>query len=280
MSDNIQTTRAQFFRQLHQAGNPFILANVWDVGTAKLLAASGAVALATTSSGHSHTLGRADMGNVSREESIAHAATIVAAAPVPVSADCENGYGHSPQDTAETVRQAITAGLAGCAIEDTMLPDDKPYSIKDAAARIQSAVVAARETADEFIITARADGMMLGHYGLDEAISRLRAFEEVGADVLYAPMPPDMKSLARICDSVSAPVNALVSGQFCQYSITDFARVGVARLSLGGTLARVTHAAVVNAARAMFVDGDFSPLTKAADGEQIESMLAHPFDKS
>ena len=273
MSDDIQTVRAQFFRQLHQSGNPFILANVWDVGTAKIVAASGAVALATTSSGHSHTLGRADMGNISREESIAHAATIAAATSVPVSADCENGYGHSPEDTAETVRQAISAGLAGCAIEDTMLPSDRPYSAKDATSRIQSAVIAARETADEFIITARADGMMLGHYDIDEAISRLRAFEAVGADVLYAPLPPDMESLARICDSVSAPVNALVSGKFCSYTVSDFASIGVARLSLGGTLARATHSVVLEASRAMFVDGDFSSLSGVASGEQIESLL-------
>ena len=213
------------------------------------------------------------MGNISREESIAHAAAIVSATSIPVSADCENGYGHSPEATAETVRQAISAGLAGCALEDTKLPSHKPYSLQEATSRIQSAVAAARETADEFIITARADGMMLGHYDLNEAITRLRSFESVGADVLYAPSPPDMESLSRICDSVSSPVNALVSGKFCSYTVSDFARIGVARLSLGGTLARATHSLVLETSRAMFEDGDFSSLSGVSSGEQIESLL-------
>ena len=257
---NLQTEHARFFRQLHQAGNPFILANVWDIGSAKTLAQMGAVALATTSAGHAHTLGKKDMGEISREETMTHAAALIAATGLPLSGDCENGYGHSPEDTAETVRQAIAAGMAGCSIEDTMLPQDSPYPLADAVARIKSAIVAARQHADEFVLTARADGMMLGHYDLAEAIRRLQAFEQAGADVLYAPMPPDMESLAIICDSVSAPVNALISGQFCRYTITDFARIGISRLSLGSSLARTTHVAVNNAARAMFKDGDFSSL--------------------
>ena len=260
ISSELQTGRARFFRQLHQPGNPFVLANAWDAGSAKMLAACGAVALATTSSGHAWTLGRPDMGYVSREEALMHAAALASAVDLPVSGDCENGYGHSPEDAAETARLAAAAGLAGCSIEDTMLPDEEPYSLPAAAARIEAAVKAARDSAADFVLTARADGMLNGRYGLDEAVRRLRAFESAGADVLYAPGAPDMDSLARICDSVSAPVNVLASGIFCKNSAADFARIGAARISLGGALAQTAHAAAKSAARAIFSAGDFSPL--------------------
>ncbi len=269
----LQTERARFFRQLHQPGNPFILANAWDIGSAKMLAAAGAVALATTSAGHAWTLGRADMGNVSRAEALAHAAQLAAAVNLPVSGDCENGYGNAPEDAAKTVRGAIAAGLAGCSIEDTILPGGAPHPFAAAAARIETAIKAARDSAADFVLTARADGMLNGRYGLDEAIRRLRAFESAGADVLYAPMPPDMDSLARICDSVSAPVNALAAGIFCNNTAADFARIGVARISLGSSLARVSHAAIHTAARAIFSKGDFSPLLAAADGAEMDAML-------
>ena len=268
-----QTERARFFRQLHQPGNPFILANAWDIGSAKTLAACGAVALATTSAGHAWTLGRPDMGHVSRGEAIAHAEQLAAAVNLPLSGDFEDGYGRTPEDAAETVRQAIAAGLAGCSIEDAMPPDGKPYSPAAAAARIESAVTAARNNAADFVITARADGVMNGRYDTGEAIRRLRDFESAGADVLYAPLPPDMDSLARICDSVSAPVNVLAAGNFCQESAADFARIGVARISLGSSLARITHAAALSAARAILSAGDFSPLLAAADGAEMDALL-------
>lgn len=273
MPNEIQTERARFFRQLHQPGNPFILANAWDIGSAKTLAACGAVALATTSAGHAWTLGRPDMGNVSRAEAVAHAAQLAAAVHLPVSGDFENGYGHAPEDTAETVRQAIDAGLAGCSIEDTMLPGAEPYPPAAAAARIEAAVKAARNYAADFIITARADGIMNGRYDTEEAIRRLRAFEKAGADVLYAPLPPDMDSLARICDSVSAPVNVLAAGKFCQETAAAFARIGAARISLGSSLARTAQTATLSAARKIFSAGDFSPLLAAAHGEEMDALL-------
>lgn len=268
-----QTAHAQHFRHLHQAGNPFILANVWDIGSARMLAAAGAVALATTSSGHAFTVGLPDMGHVPREQALAHAAQLVQATKLPVSADCENGYGDTAEQVAETVRRAIAAGLAGCSIEDTMLPDDKPYPFAEAVVRIQAAVVAARQAAADFVLTARADGVMLGHYHADEALRRLLAFEAAGADVLYAPMLPDMAALEKICNAVSAPVNVLVAGDFCRYTVADFASIGVARLSLGGSLARLTQAAVQQAAAAMLDGGTFLSLAKAANGDEIEAML-------
>ena len=260
MHSDTQTERARFFRQLHQRGNPFVLVNVWDAGGAKAAAAAGAAAIATTSAGHARTLGKSDLGRITRDESLAHAAAIAAATNAPVSGDCENGYGHSPEDVAATVRACIAAGLAGCSIEDTMLPDLSPYSFADSVLRIKTAAAAARDAADDFVITARADGVMHGHYDVDEAIRRLRAFESVGADVLYAPEPPDMESLARICDSVSSPVNALAAGAFCRYSLADFARIGTARVSLGSALSRAAWRAEENAVRDILQNGSFALL--------------------
>lgn len=264
-AENIQAERAQFFRQLHQAGNPFVLVNVWDIGGAKIAAAAGAVALATTSAGHAATLGKPDMGHISREESAAHAAQIAAATELPVSGDCENGYGHSPREVAETVRACISAGLAGCSIEDTMLPDLTPYSLADSVLRIESAIAAARDATRDFVLTARADGMMNGSYDLTEAIRRLRAFAAAGADVVYAPEAPDMDALARICDSVSAPVNALAAGKFRRFSLADFARAGIARVSLGSALAQTAQNAAANSVRDILRNGSFTSLQTGED---------------
>ena len=236
-----------------------MLANVWDVGGAKMAVQKGAVALATTSAGHAWTIGKSDLGYVSREESMSHSAQIVAATDAPVSADCENGYGHSPQEVAKTIRMCIDAGLAGCSIEDTMLPSVAPYSLAESARRIEAAVAAAREAAEDFVLTARADGMMHGQYDLAESIRRLRAFESAGADVLYAPFPPTMDALAKICDSVAAPVNALAAGVFCEYRIADFAEIGIARISLGSGLARISQRATT-AATIRILQGDFAAL--------------------
>lgn len=265
-----QTDRARFFRQLHQPGNPFILANVWDVGSAKMALAAGAQALATSSAAHAFTIGLSDLGHASRDAMLSHAADIVeVAGAVPVSADCENGYGHSPDDAAETARRAVAAGLAGCSLEDIMLPALSPYPIETATARIRAAVEAVRQCSDEFVLTARADGMMHGQYGPDEALRRLQSFEEAGADVLYAPMPPDMRALEKICESVSAPVNALATGKFCRSTLADFARAGVARISLGSALAGVATAAASAALKKMFSEGDFSPLSAAKNAPAI-----------
>ncbi len=268
----IQTENARHFRQLHQAGNPFILANAWDIGSARMLAALGASAIATTSAGHAYTLGRAD-SEVTRDETMSHAAQLVTATVLPVSGDCENGYGHSPEEVAITIRMAIAAGLSGCSIEDTMLPATTPYSFDDAITRIKAAITAARTAALDFVITARADGLMLGQYDVAEASRRLHAFAAAGADVVYAPMLPNLEVLEQICSTVSAPVNALVAGDFCNYTLTDFARVGVARVSLGSSLARTTHTVINNSATQMFSHGDFASLLDAANGDEIDDML-------
>lgn len=264
------------FRELHQPGEPFIMANAWDAGSAKLFAALGAQALATTSAGHAFTLGVKDMGEISRSQSLSHAHELVRATNLPLSADLENGYGHSPVDVADTIRLAAKAGVAGCCIEDTALPDKIPYNFDFAVERINAAVDAVRELDKDFVLTARADGVMTGQYDTDEAIRRIQAFEAAGADVLYVPLPPSMEELARICKSVKSPVNALVAGEFVRYSVADYANIGVARISFGSSMARVTHAAIVNSAKEIFSKGDFSSFLNSISGDEVEGL----FDKT
>ncbi len=264
---------ASAFRKLHQPGNPFILANAWDAGSAKVLAALGAKAIATTSAGHAFVLGTRDMGHITRDQSLDHARELIAATPLPVSGDFENGYGREPETVAETVRLAAQAGLAGCSIEDTDLPDAAPYDFAFAVERIEAAVAACKDLPEDFVLCARADGMLTGTYDTDEAIRRLQAFEKAGADLLYAPMPPSMDDLARICSAVDAPVNALAAGRFVNYSLAQFADIGVARVSLGSALARVTHAAIINAAGPMLEAGDFIGLKAGVGGGKVDALL-------
>ncbi len=261
------------FRALHRPGSPFILANAWDAGSARLLAALGAEALATSSAAHAFTLGRPDMGHVSRDEALAHAADLVAATPLPVSGDFENGFGEAPETCAETVRLAAEAGLAGISIEDTALPAETPYDFAFAVDRIRAAAAAARSLARDFVLVARADGVMNGHYDMAEGLRRIRAFDEAGADCLYIPMPPSVDALRDVCAATKKPVNSLAAGPFTKLSRADFAALGVARISLGSALARITHKAIVDAATAMFGSGDFTPLGKGIAGSKIDELL-------
>ena len=262
------------FRDLHRKGNPFILANAWDRGSARMLEAMGADAIATSSAAHAFTLGRPDGGHVSRDEALAHAEDLVASISVPVSGDFENGFGHTPEDVAETVRLSAEVGLAGISIEHAALPEDRAYAREEAVERIWAAVAAARALPGDFVLVARADGVMNGHYDMDEALARLRAFDEAGADCLYVPMPPTLEDIQRTIDATSKPVNVLVAGPYAKVSRADFARMGAARLSLGSALARATHRVIRDAGLAMFEDGDFSALTRSISGDTVDAMLA------
>jgi 2-methylisocitrate lyase-like PEP mutase family enzyme len=264
------------FRDLHKPGDPFVLANAWDAGSAKMLAALGAQAIATSSAAHAFTLGRPDGGHVTRDEALAHAEALVAAVSVPVSGDFENGFGHDPDTCAETVRLSAEAGLAGISIEDAALPEDRPYPFEEAVERIRAAAAAARALPNDFVLVARADGVMNGHYGIEEALRRIRAFDEAGADCLYVPLPRTMDDLKRVIAATGKPVNVLVAGPYATHSRSDYARMGAARLSLGSALARVTHRVIRDAATAMFCDGDFTPLTRGMPGSEVDSLLGRP----
>ena len=262
------------FRDLHRKGDPFILANAWDAGSARMLAALGAPAIATSSAAHAFTLGRPDGGTVTRDEALAHAQALVAAVNLPVSGDFENGFGHAPEDCAETVRLSAEVGLAGISIEDAALPENRAYPFEEAVERIRAAASAARALPRDFVLVARADGVMNGHYDIDEAIRRIRAFDAAGADCLYVPLPKTLDDLKSVIAATDKPVNVLVAGPV--YSLiprADYAAMGAARLSLGSALARVTHGVIRDTANAMFGSGDFSPLSKAMPGGDVDALL-------
>ncbi|MBT8455384.1 MAG: isocitrate lyase/phosphoenolpyruvate mutase family protein [Rhodobacteraceae bacterium] len=262
------------FRALHVPGDPFILVNVWDAGTARMAAAMGAKALATSSAAHAFTLGRPDGGTLTRDEALTHAQDIVAATDLPVNGDFENGFGDDPDTCAETVRLAAEAGLAGIGIEDTMFPSGAPYPADLAAERIRAAAAAARALPRDFVLTARADGILTGTYGIDEAITRLQATEAAGADCLYAPMPKSPEDLRRIVAETGKPVNALAAGPYTKLEDQTFAALGVARISLGSALARAAHKTVHDALADMLGTGLFDRLGHVLPGADADKLIS------
>ncbi|QDC09933.1 isocitrate lyase/phosphoenolpyruvate mutase family protein [Oceanicola sp. D3] len=261
------------YRALHVPGDPFIIANVWDVGSARMLAGMGAKALATSSAALAFVQGSRDMGALTRDASLAHAEEIVAAIDLPVQGDFENGFGDDPETVAETVRLAAEVGLAGICVEDMSYPDTLPYPADLATERMRAGASAARSLGRDFFFVARADGVMNGVYDMEEALARLTAFDEAGADGIYVPLPPTMDDLARICAATKKPVNALAAGAFTGSSLSDFAAAGVARVSLGSALARATHRVIFDAAEAMLAEGDFTPLARTIPGGQVQELI-------
>jgi 2-methylisocitrate lyase-like PEP mutase family enzyme len=256
-----QTEKAAVFRALHARNRAFIIPNPWDVGSAMMLARLGFEALATTSAGFAHSLGKAD-GAVDRDAMLAHAAALAAATDLPVSADLENGYADDPADVAETIRLAVAAGLAGCSIED--LPqgrDGKPYEIAFATERIRAAAEAARSLPFPFVLTARAENYIAGHPDLPDTIARLQAFQEAGADVLYAPGLRSKEDIASVVSSVDRPVNVLMGLQGVDFTLDDLSALGVKRVSIGSGLSRVAYDAALRAATEMRDRGTFTMLS-------------------
>src|SRR3954462_14381731 len=260
------TPLADRFRALHDADAPLLLPNPWDVGSAKLLASIGFKALATTSSGFAATLGRLD-GSVTREEALAHCATLVASTALPVSAGLENGFADDPEGVAQTVRLASDAGPAGCSVEDfTGRADDPIYALEHAAERLAAAAEAAHAGPGGLVLTARSENFLHGRKDLADTIARLQAFQEAGADVLYAPGIRTAEEIRSIVESVDRPVNVLpLPGA---PTVAELAELGVARVSVGGGFSLVAAGAVVAAARELFEQGTYGFWETAGVGRQ------------
>lgn len=238
-----------------------------------MLKALGAQAIATSSAAHAFTLGRPDGLGVSRDAVLAHAQNLVAATGLPVQGNFESGWGDDPDTVAETVRLVGEAGLAGVCIEDIKLPSPGAYDRAFAIERIKAGA-AARALPQDFVLTARADGIMTGVYDADEAIARLQGFEAAGADCLHALLPKTLEDVARICASVTSPVNILIAGPlYTTHSLSAFAQMGAARLSLGSALARARLRTLHDAAVEMFGAGGFSTLGTAISGDDVDKML-------
>jgi 2-methylisocitrate lyase-like PEP mutase family enzyme len=258
---------ADRFRDLHRGKRPLLMPNPWDRGSAVLLASLGFEALATTSSGFAATLGRLD-GMVSRDEAIAHAAEIVEAVDVPVSADLENAFADEPSDVAETVRLAIEAGLAGCSIEDYGGNEsDEIYEPGLAAERVAAAAEAAHSgSSGRLVLTARAENHVHGRDDLADTIARLQSFQEAGADVLFAPGVRELDQVRELIASVDLPVNVLVLPGMP--SVSELAEAGVSRISVGGAFAFAAYGAAVAAGRELLDSGTYSYWETAAAGSK------------
>ncbi len=261
------------FRDLHKPGQPFVLANAWDMGSARVLAGLGAKAIATSSAAYAFTRGLPDGGHVSRDDHLAHAQDLMTAVDVPVSGDFEDGFGPDPETCAETVRLSGEIGLAGICIEDTIGASERVYDFDLAVERVRAASAAARSLSGDFFFVARADGVMTGGYDMEEAIRRVQAFDAAGADGIYVPLPPDLIALKRIVAATSKPVNVLAAGPITKHSYAEFAAAGVARISLGSALARVTHRAMIETAQDV-LGGDFTGLQAAMSGGKVDAFLA------
>ncbi|HEY2322524.1 MAG TPA: isocitrate lyase/phosphoenolpyruvate mutase family protein [Thermoanaerobaculia bacterium] len=253
-----QHEKGTAFRALHHRETAFIIPNPFDAGTARLLAQLGFEALATTSAGYAFTVGQRD-NTISREQMMLHVAAIAAATPLPVSADLEHGFGDEPEVVAETIRLGAEAGLAGGSIEDsTKRPDDPLYDIGRAAERIRAAAEAAHALPFPFTLTARAENFLVGKPDLADTIRRLQAYQEAGADVLYAPALKTPEDIATVVRSVDRPVNVLMGLPGVRLSLSDLSALGVKRISVGSGLARAALGAFLRAATEMREHGTFT----------------------
>jgi 2-methylisocitrate lyase-like PEP mutase family enzyme len=261
-----QSEKAARFLDLHRPGNPLLLPNPWDQGSARLLASLGFEALATTSSGYAATLGRLD-GSVSREEALGHAAAVVAATELPVSADLENCFADDPAGVARTVALAVDLGVAGCSIEDFTGGETEPiYGIGEAAERVKAAAKAAHAGPVRLVLTARAENYLHGRPDLADTITRLQAYQAAGADVLYAPGLTSLADIRQVVTAVDRPVNVLaVSGA---PSVGELAGAGVSRVSVGGSFAFAAFGALAGAATELRDKGTYGYLASSAAGRQ------------
>ena len=269
-----QAQKASIFRALHEGDRAFIIPNPWDVGSARLLQSLGFEALATTSAGFAFSIGKAD-GAVDRETMLKHAAALVAATDLPVSADLENGYGDSPAYVAETIRLAADTGLAGCSIED--VPQGRgqaPYELSLAAERVRAAAEAAHSLPFPFMLTARAENYIVGRPDLRDTIARLQTFQQAGADVLFAPGLTSKQDIATVVRSVDRPLNVIMGLQDMQLTLDELSELGVRRVSVGSALARAAIGAFLQAAQEMRAHGTFTFAEDAVKYAYVNAMFS------
>jgi 2-methylisocitrate lyase-like PEP mutase family enzyme len=268
-----QAEKARAFRVLHERESAFIIPNPWDVGTARLLAYLGFEALATTSAGYAFSVGQRD-NTIGRDQMIQHVGAIVAATDLPVSADLENGFADDPETVVETIRLAAAAGLVGGSIEDaTNRPEDPIYDHQLAVERVRAAAEAAHALAFPFTLTARAENYLVGRRDLNDTIKRLQAYQEAGADVLYAPGLTSKDDIAAVVRSVNRPVNVVMGLQGIQLSLAELSELGVKRVSVGSALARAALGAFLRAAQEMRAHGTFAFADEAVSFRELSAMF-------
>ena len=273
-----QAEKAQRFQALHARPGAFVIPNPWDAGSARILAGLGFEALTTTSAGLAFSLARKDgAGEVSREEALANARAIVEATELPVAADLENGYGHSPDAAAETIRLAGEAGLVGGSIEDATGDPGRPlYDFQHAVERVAAAAEAARALPFPFVLVGRAENFLHGRPDLDDTIHRLQAFEAAGATALFAPGLTRAEDIRSVCAAVGKPVNVVMGLKSVSFSVAELAALGVRRISVGSALTRAALGAFVRAAREIKERGTFAFAEEALPYAEVNALLSGP----
>jgi 2-methylisocitrate lyase-like PEP mutase family enzyme len=268
-----QAEKATIFQTLHQRESAFIIPNPYDVGTARLLAHLGFEALATTSAGFAFSVGRRDY-TLTREQVLQHVEEIVNATELPVSADLEGGFGDKPEIVAETMRQAAVTGLAGGSIEDSTGHSSDPiYEFGMATERVQAAAEALSELPFPFMLTARCENYLVGRTDIKDTIARLQAYQEAGANVLYAPGLRTKDDIAALVSSVDRPVNVLMGVQGVAITLDELSALGVKRVSVGSGLSRAALGEFIRAAREMLDQGTFSFAEQAISYRDVSEMF-------
>ncbi len=273
---DVQTLRAEAFKALHQRDGAFVIPNPWDAGSARMLAALGFEALATTSAGLAFSLGRPDAeGALSLEETLVNAQAIVDATPLPVAADLENGFGDLPEDCAQTILRAAATGLVGGSIEDASGRSEAPiYDFDLSVARVRAAVEAARQLPFPFTLCARAENLLHGKLDLDDTIRRLQAYADAGADVLYAPGLRSVDEIRAVVQAVAPkPVNVLMGMPGVPLGVNQLQDLGVKRISVGSSLARVALGAFQRAALEIREQGTFGYGDQALPFAQLNDLF-------
>ena len=268
-----QSDKAARFRALHEGPRAFVIANPWDAGSARVLAALGFQALATSSGAKAGVLGKRD-GKVTRDESLANARMIVEATDLPVSADLEKCFGDTPAVVAETIRLAAGVGLVGGSVEDATGEKDRPlYDIGQATERVAAAAQAARALPFPFMLTARTESFLRGNPNLDDVIKRLQAFEKAGADVLMAPGLPDLAAVRGVCAAVSKPVNFMAGIKGKSFTVEELQAAGVRRISLATSLYRAAMTGLMHAAREIEENGTFGYLDRSLTTAELNDLM-------
>jgi 2-methylisocitrate lyase-like PEP mutase family enzyme len=268
-----QIDKARRFQALHQGPGVFVIANAWDAGSARFLAALGFPALATSSGAAAGTLGRRD-GRITRDEALAQAQIMVSATDLPVSADLEKGFGDAPETAAETIRLAAATGLVGGSIEDASGDQNKPlYAFEHAVERVAAAAEASRALAFPFTLTARAENFLRGNPDLDDTIRRLQAFADAGADVLFAPALPDLDAVRAVCSALSKPVNFMAGIKGKSFTVAELEAAGVKRISLATSLYRAAMNGLLEAAREVKDNGTFDYLERTLNTADLNGFM-------
>lgn len=266
--------KARRFQELHRQPGAFVIPNPWDIGTARLLESLGFAALATTSAGHAFSLGKPD-GACTPEEILEHLRALAGSVSLPVSADLGKGFGDSPQSVEESVTLAAATGIVGCSIEDASgRADDPIYDLGLATECVAAAVAAVRRLPFPFTLTARAENFICGRRDLDDTIRRLQAFQQAGADVLYAPGLRKKEEITAVVQSLDRPVNVLAGVAGMDLSVSALSHLGVRRISVGSALSRAALGAFLRAAEEMAQRGTFAFAAEAPAYAHVNELFA------